>query len=174
MDERNLGVLALGQSASCVTDAYPDRQFQAAISFIAPAIDPQRGTVDIRLRVDPLPDYLRDDLTVTVNIETGRREHALAVPNDALFDMRNGQASAFVARQGKASRVELTLGMRGLAMTEISAGLKEGDWVLASQDVREGQRVRVVPRAVPLPQASQGQASQAGQATRKETPMKFN
>ena len=174
VDERNLGVLALGQSASCVTDAYPDRQFQAAISFIAPAIDPQRGTVDIRLRVDPLPDYLRDDLTVTVNIETGRREHALAVPNDALFDMRNGQASAFVARQGKASRVELTLGMRGLAMTEISAGLKEGDWVLASQDVREGQRVRVVPRAVPLPQASQGQASQAGQATRKETPMKFN
>lgn len=170
VDERNLGVLALGQAAICVPDAYPERQFKAVISFIAPAIDPQRGTVDIRLRVEPVPDYLRDDLTVTANIETGRRPRALAVPNDALFDIRNGQASAFVLRQGKATRVDLALGMRGLAMTEVSAGLQEGGWILLSQDVEDGQRVRVASQAAPT-RAGQGQPSQA---TRKETPMKFN
>lgn len=169
VDERNLGVLALGQQATCVPDAYPDRQFKAVISFIAPAIDPQRGTVDIRLRVEPLPDYLRDDLTITANIETGRRERALAVPNDALFDIRGDQASTFVVRQGKVRRADVTLGLRGLAATEIRAGLEEGDWVLASQDAREGQRVRVASRAAPLPQTGQ-----PSQATHNETPMKFN
>lgn len=167
VDERNLGVLALGQQATCVPDAFPDRQFKAVIGFIAPAIDPQRGTVDIRLRVDTAPGYLRDDLTVTANIETGRRERALAVPNDALFDIRGREASAYVMKQGKVSRAVLTLGMRGLAMTEVSAGLAEGDWVLASQDVREGQRVRVASRAAPV-------AAQSSSATRNETPMKFN
>lgn len=169
VDERNLGVLALGQRATCVPDAYPDRQFKAVISFIAPSIDPQRGTVDIRLRVEPLPEYLRDDLTITANIETGRRERALAVPNDALFDIRGDQASTFVVRQGKVRRADLTLGLRGLAATEVRAGLEEGDWVLASQDAREGQRVRVASRAAPLPQAGR-----PSPATRNETPMKFN
>lgn len=166
VDERNLGVLALGQKAVCVPDAYPERQFNAVISFIAPAVDPQRGTVDIRLRVNPVPDYLRDDLTVTANIETGRSARALAVPNDALFDIRGRQASAFVARQGKARRIELVLGLRGLAMTEVSSGLEEGDWVVTDTSVHEGQRVRVARQDAPL--------SQAGRATSRETPVKFN
>ncbi|RJG00419.1 efflux RND transporter periplasmic adaptor subunit [Noviherbaspirillum sedimenti] len=166
VDERNLGVLALGQTAVCVPEAYPERQFKAVLSFIAPAIDRQRGTVDIRLRVDPAPAYLRDDLTVTANIETGRSARALAVPNDALFDIRGRQASAFVVRQGKARRTTLALGLRGLAMTEVSKGLEAGDWVLAEPNVRDGQRVRVAEQVAPL--------SDARRETSKETPLKFN
>src|SRR5690606_16791827 len=44
LDERNLETLALGQPAQCVADAYPARIFAAEVSFIAPSIDPQRGT----------------------------------------------------------------------------------------------------------------------------------
>jgi HlyD family secretion protein len=64
LDERNLATLALGQSATCIADAYPNQFFDARVNFIAPTIDPQRGTVDIRLKVDPVPDYLMQDMTV--------------------------------------------------------------------------------------------------------------
>ncbi|WP_280554508.1 efflux RND transporter periplasmic adaptor subunit [Halomonas sp. 25-S5] len=62
LDERNLALLALQQDAMAVADAYPQRPFPACVSFIAPSIDPQRGTVEIRLAVDPVPDVLRQDM----------------------------------------------------------------------------------------------------------------
>ncbi len=166
VDERNLGVLALGQTAVCIADAYPDRPFKALIHFISPGIDPQRGTVDIRLRVEPVPAFLRADLTVTVNVETGRRERALAIPNDALFQVKGKHASAFVVEHGKLRRADLRLGLQGLTMSEVREGLKDGDWVVTASGVREDQRVRVARQENP---PAAGSA-----ATRKETPIKFN
>lgn len=103
-DEKNLAVLNLGQNARCVADAYPDWPFDAQVTFIAPSIDPQRGTVDIRLKVEPVPSWLRQDMTVSVNVETGRRAAALAVPNDALMQLGGNQAIAFAVQDDKARR----------------------------------------------------------------------
>src|SRR5690606_40347344 len=74
LDEEHLQVLQLGQSARCVADAYPAQPFAAELSFIAPRVDPQLGAVEIRLTVDPAPDFLRQDMTVSMRPETGRRE----------------------------------------------------------------------------------------------------
>lgn len=166
VDERNLGVLKAGQSAVCVADAYPQQPFAAAITLIAPSVDPQRGTVDVRLRPEPAPAYLRDDLTVTVSIETGRREQALAIPNDALLAINGSQASAFVVKAGKLERTALTLGLRGLTMTEVTQGLVAGDWVVAAATLQEGQRVRLSHQQLP--------AAAKNPATSKEPPMNFN
>src|SRR5690606_14989763 len=97
------------------------------------------------------PDYLRQDMTVSVNIETGRRERALVVPNDALHPLEGGGAEVWRVRDGHAQRQKVGLGLRGLALTEVTAGLEEGDWVLADPgaDIAEGDRVR--PRAAGLP-----------------------
>ena len=154
LDERNLSRLALQQNAIAITDAYPDKPFPASINFIAPSIDPQRGTVEVRLAVDPVPEFLRQDMTVSVNIETGRRAQALVIPNDALGSfqgMQNVQgvqedkAIVLLLRDGKIQRQEVTLGLRGLAMSEVIAGLNVGDQVLAdaAMPLADGTRVRV-------------------------------
>ncbi len=166
LDERNLGTLALGQSATCIADAYPNQYFDARVNFIAPTIDPQRGTVDIRLKVDPVPEYLRQDMTVSVNILTGQVKQALAIPNDALFEVRGTQADVMVVRDGRAHRVTITLGLRGLANSQAASGLVAGDWVLQGPRAQDGERVRVSPQILPL--------SQVSSTTRKETPVKFN
>ncbi len=151
LDEKNLEVLALGQPAMCIADAYPSRPFPAEIGFIAPSIDPQRGSVDIRLTVSPVPDFLRQDMTVSVNVETGRRERAIVVPNDALGAVDGDRAELWRVVDGRATRREVTLGLRGLAMTEITQGLAAGDWILAdaAAAVEEGGRVRVSEEALP-------------------------
>ena len=166
LDERNLATLALGQSATCIADAYPNQFFDARVNFIAPTIDPQRGTVDIRLKVDPVPDNLRQDMTVSVNILTGQVKQALAVPNDALIDVRGTQAYVMVVRDGRARRVAITLGLRGSANTQASNGLIPGEWVLQGGKAQEGERVRVSPQVLPL--------SQSASTVRKETPVKLN
>lgn len=168
LDEKNLGRMALGQKAQCVADAYPERTFDARVSFIAPSVDPQRGTLDIRLTVNPLPDYLRQDMTLSVNVETGRRKQAWVVPNDALANRSGGQADLWIVADGKARRTRVTLGLRGLVLSQVTAGVKPGDWVLANGGaaLSDGQRVRI--RKQPLPQA--GNSS----ATRNELPVRFN
>jgi len=150
LDERNLSRLALSQKATAIADAYPDKPFPARINFIAPSIDPQRGTVEVRLSVDPVPDFLRQDMTVSVNVETGRRDRTLAIPNDALGKVQGDQATVLLVRDSKIQRQKVKLGLRGLAMSEVISGLKVGDQVLsdATSTLKDGTRVRFKPEEI--------------------------
>lgn len=144
LDEQNLPFLALGQQAQIIADAYPERPFPAQLNFIAPSIDPQRGTVDVKLGVNPVPDFLRQDMTVSVNIETARRDHALVINNDALFDIKGNKANVWVVRDHKLYRQNVEFGLKSATQVEILKGLKGGDQVL--QDPAQGkleQRVRI-------------------------------
>jgi len=151
LDEKNIEVLALDQSAMCVADAFPSRPFPATVSFIAPSVDPARGTVDVRLTVAPEHDFLREGMTVSVNVETGRRDAALTVPNDALLRIDGNQAFVWAIVDGKATQRQVQLGLRGLIQTEVLSGVESNAWVLATapQDLQEGDAVRVVPTPTP-------------------------
>lgn len=169
LDERNLSRLALSQKATAIADAYPDKPFPARINFIAPSIDPQRGTVEVRLSVDPVPDFLRQDMTVSVNVETGRRDRTLAIPNDALGKVQGDQATVLLVRDSKIQRQKVQLGLRGLAMSEVISGLKAGDQVLsdATSALKDGTRVRFKPEEI-------NYANQNNDASNKnELPVKF-
>jgi len=169
VDEKNLSLLRVGQTAQCVADSWPERPFRAELRFIAPAIDPERGTVDLRLRVNPVPEYLRQDMTVSVNIRTGRRDSALVVPNDALLGVDGGRATVLVLRGARLVRQAVHLGLRGVALTEIVEGLSAGEQVLAdagSATVAQGSRVRLSLQALPAAASDPG--------TRGETPVRFD
>lgn len=169
LDERNLSRLALSQKATAIADAYPDKPFPARINFIAPSIDPQRGTVEVRLSVDPVPDFLRQDMTVSVNVETGRRDRTLAIPNDALGKVQGDQATVLLIRDSKIQRQKVQLGLRGLAMSEVISGLKAGDQVMsdATSALKDGTRVRFKPEEI-------NYADQNNDASNKnELPVKF-
>lgn len=142
LDEQNLPYLALGQKAQIIADAYPERPFPAQLNFIAPSIDPQRGTVDVKLGVDPVPDFLRQDMTVSVNIETARRNQALVIHNDAVFDIQGNNASVWVVRNNTLYRQEIQMGLKSATQVEVVKGLKAGDQVL--QDPAQGQAERRV------------------------------
>lgn len=152
LDERNLSRLALQQPAVAIADAYPDKPFPVRISFIAPSIDPQRGTVEVRLSVDPVPDFLRQDMTVSVNIETDQRAKALVIPNDALANVKEDSAEVLLLRDGKTQRQVVKLGLRGLSASEVLSGLSAGDEILvdATVSLADGKRVRTALQAAPF------------------------
>ena len=157
LDERNLSRLAVQQEAIAIADAYPDKAFPVRISFIAPSIDPQRGTVEVRLAVDPVPDFLRQDMTVSVNIETDRRLKALVVANDALANVKGDSAEVWLLREGRVQRQQVTLGLRGLAASEVLSGLSAGDEILvdATLLLDDGARVRTTQQSAPFANAEE-------------------
>ena len=143
VDEKNLKFLALGQSAVALADAYMDRKFSARLSYIAPAVDAQRGTVDVRMTVEPVPDFLRPDMTVSVEVETARRDMALMLPSDALRKGADGALFVLVSRDGKAQKVGVRTGLQGTGATEITQGLGVGERViLPASLVSDGDAVR--------------------------------
>ncbi|MBC3809222.1 efflux RND transporter periplasmic adaptor subunit [Undibacterium seohonense] len=165
LDEKNLEVLAIGQAATCIADAFPSRPFSAKVSFIAPGVDAQRGTIDIRLSVTPVPDFVRQGMTVSVNVETGRRDRALVVTNDALNQINGANAKLWIVENGRAVQRNVKLGLRGLTQTEVTTGLRARDWVLTTVPTTlvDGDRVRV-----------KATSSSVDPATRKELPVKLD
>lgn len=144
LDEQNLPYLALGQSAQVIADAYPNQPFAAQVNFIAPRIDPERGTVDVKLAVNPVPAFLRQDMTVSVNIETAKRNQAIVINNDALLNIRGQQAEVWVVRDQKLQRQAVKLGLKSSTQSEVIGGLKVGDQILRDPNQgQEAQHVRI-------------------------------
>lgn len=143
VDEKNLQYVKLGQTARATADAYPDRPIAATLTYIAPAVDAQRGTVDLKLRVEKSPDFLRPDMTVSVEIVTAQESNAIKLPTDAVRRDANGANFVLVNRDGRAQRLAVTTGLRGIGTTQIVKGLAAGDRViLPTASVEEGARVR--------------------------------
>jgi HlyD family secretion protein len=139
-DERYLSQLEPGLEARVGADSFPQQTFDARIIYIAPGIDATRGTVDVRLALTRPPDFLRPDMTVSVEVLSGQRPGVLVIPLQAL---RSGnETNVLVLRSGRAERVRIVLGARGETEAEVRTGLSAGDQVILSPAVREGQRCR--------------------------------
>ncbi|MFD0669189.1 efflux RND transporter periplasmic adaptor subunit [Ramlibacter sp. MAHUQ-53] len=144
VDERFLEQLQVGQPAQVVADAFPGQRFAARVISLSPAVDAQRGAVEVKFALEgPPPAFLREDLTVSVEVQTGAREQALVIPLSAL----RGTQSVLVARDGRAELRTVQLGLRTLEAAEVVQGLAAGDLVLLGADVEAGQRVRPQARA---------------------------
>lgn len=148
LDEKNLSPLALGQHARVIADAYPERALQARVAFIAPAVDPARGTLDVHLELLEPADFLRQGMTVSVEIRTAERERALVLPHDALRQRDGERARVLVLDAGRVAEREVRLGLRGSALSEVLDGLQDGAQVLAV-DAEPGRRARLQPLALP-------------------------
>lgn len=144
IDEKNLGLLALGQMAIASTDAYPDQRFAAEVTYINPAVDADRASVEAKLLVPAPPDFLRQDMTVSVDIAGPERRAALVLPVTAVHDAAGPAPWVLRIRDGRAHRQAVKIGLRGVRQLEILEGLDEGDVVLpVSAPVADGGKVRV-------------------------------
>jgi HlyD family secretion protein len=144
IDEKNLGQLRLGQQALASADAFPRERFAAEVFYINPGVDPQRGSVEVKLRVSKPPDYLRQDMTVSVDIEVARRANAVVVPADAVHDVAGTRPWVLAVDGGTAQRREVKIGLRGDGRVEVTEGLAPGERVVPASNlaIKEGMRVR--------------------------------
>ncbi|MBP9930065.1 MAG: efflux RND transporter periplasmic adaptor subunit [Rhodoferax sp.] len=144
VDERFLDQLALEQPAAVLADAYPGRRFAARVLSIAPAVDPQRGAIEVKFAlVGDAPAFLREDMTLSIEVETGRRPRALVVPVAALtVGADPTRATLRVVQDGRIEQRDVRLGLRTLGAAEVRAGLSEGDEVVLRPVLADGTRVR--------------------------------
>ncbi len=93
VDERFLDQLRPGQNAAVVADAFAGERFAAQVLSLAPAVDAQRGAIEVKFALAGTPPaFLREDMTLSVEVQTGRRDAALVLPQSALRPLAAGGA----------------------------------------------------------------------------------
>ncbi len=143
-DERNLAWIKMGQKARASADAYPQQVFDAEVSYIAPSVDPQRGSVEIRLRVPAAPSLLKPDMTVSIDLLVESKQAALTLPSETVRGAATATPYVLAVENGRLVRKDIRLGIRGEGTVEVASGLDEGAEVVVpdGQLVAAGARVR--------------------------------
>jgi HlyD family secretion protein len=136
------------QKGIITTDAYPDRKYQGKIDEVSPEADRSKATVQVKVKVLNPDDYLRPDMNATVNFynevkpaEAGASgKRVVVVPRSSI---QNG--SAFVAFNGRAKKVPVTVGGATGQGVMVESGLIGGEDLIVSApaDLKDGERVQV-------------------------------
>ena len=146
IDERNLRLLRLGQPALASADAYPGERFAAELVYINPGVDAGRGAVEVKLRVSAPPAYLKQDMTVSIDIEVAQRPQAVLVALGSVHDADSAQPWVLKLDGRHARRQAVRLGLRSNGLAEVLNGLKAGDQVVpaSAKTVTDGARIRAL------------------------------
>lgn len=120
-----------------------ERTYTGEVTEIAGVVDLQAGLFKIKAALSDAGD-LPDGLSVELTTAAYAQEDAILVPSDALY-FENGEAYVYLARDGKAVKTAVEVGLYTADTIAITGGLNEGDVVVTtwSASLRDGVDIRV-------------------------------
>ena len=144
--EVQIAAIQHGAPVSITVDAYPGRTFEGKVTRIAGGADQATRTVQIEIDIANPGHLLRPGMYATAQLSAGTDKDVLVVPLGALVSVGD-QHFVWVVKDGRVSRHQVTVGRATGEVVEVTAGLTEGDQIIArgTDLVREGQPVRPVP-----------------------------
>ncbi|EAR21632.1 efflux RND transporter periplasmic adaptor subunit [Nitrococcus mobilis] len=131
--ERNIPMLAVGQSARITLRALPERRFEGRIDWISRALDSDSRTLRVRAVLDNPDGQLRAGMFGTAAIRTRGIGQAALVPIDAVQTV-NGRPAVFVPGEevGAFRAVSVVLGEESDGRVEVVSGIQPGDRVVVA------------------------------------------
>jgi HlyD family secretion protein len=125
-----------------VVDAFLSQPFVASLVSIAPGIDAQRGTVEVKFQVDPPPPFLREDMTLSLSVQVGSKASAITLPAAAVIGA-GAQGAVRTIADGRVVEMPVRVGLRTLEQVEVVSGVAPGQSVLADPlAIAVGKRAR--------------------------------
>lgn len=122
-----------------------DTVYEAAVTEIGEAVDPQTGLFLVEAVTEANGDALTSGVTVKVKADTYRSENAVLIPYDAVY-YESEQAYVYVVEDGIAVRTVVETGLYNEDQIEITAGLDVDAQVVKtwSSQLEDGAAVRVI------------------------------
>jgi len=129
-----------------VTDAYPDRTFEAKATRIVHALDPRSRTLGFEMEIKNPDHLLKPGMYARVELVIDHHPGAILVPGEAIT-MENDVPVVTLVQNGVVSRRTVTTGVAQGTLVEVTKGLGGGESLVVEgkELVREGQKVRAEP-----------------------------
>ncbi|TEB11485.1 efflux RND transporter periplasmic adaptor subunit [Pelotomaculum propionicicum] len=142
--EQHIGKLKQGQEVKVLVPSVGQDPFTGVITNLSPAVDAKTKSFLIEVKMDNPNHVLKQGMFAEVHIITDRSEKALTVPVDAIVQ-KSGENYVYTVVEGTAKENKVSVGISDGKVTEITAGLTEGDQVivLGQQGLVNGAKVIV-------------------------------
>jgi membrane fusion protein (multidrug efflux system) len=163
MAEKDALGMKSGRAARFTLKADEDVRFAGRIRQISPVVDAATGTVKVTVEAVHPPDVVRPGGFVTVDIVRETRPEALTIPREAVLRELQS-AHVFLAKDGKAERRAVTLGLEEGSRIEVTSGLAAGERVVVAGQgsLKPGAAVKVIQSAAgPSATAAERAAAEA-------------
>ena len=115
-----------GQTVLLSVDAYPNRVFEGKVTIVNLTAEPLSKKFKVEAQMDNRGLLLRPNTFGEATLEVSTHENALVIPQRAVLENR----IVFLARDNKAERREVTLGLQNAELVEVLSGIEEGDSVI--------------------------------------------
>ncbi|SDQ06089.1 efflux RND transporter periplasmic adaptor subunit [Flagellimonas zhangzhouensis] len=133
--ENQLSLFKEGQSLNVNTNSYPNETFTAKVSFVAPVLNKQTRTLEVRAELDNKKGMLKPGMFVQAEVEVASKQdgEVLTIPESAVlwtgkrslvYVQPNPNSSTFEMRE-----VELGNLMNGSYV--VNSGLQSGEMIVA-------------------------------------------
>ena len=153
VDEQDVINVHVGQRANVTGEDFPDQTLTGHVVAISPvaikSTDPSSTAKQVitTIRLDRSPQFLRDGMSVDVDILTTNLAGAIVVPSAAVQKDEKG-AYVFLVRNGKAVKAPVKIGASNDTETVVKSGLASGDVIVAEKNplVHDGAAVSALPK----------------------------
>ncbi|MGB3343542.1 MAG: efflux RND transporter periplasmic adaptor subunit [Aequorivita sp.] len=132
--ENQISQLKVGQKISVTTNAYPNKEFEATVSFIDPTLNTQSRTVTVRATLNNKEGILKPGMFVTSKIQMSKssgNQSEVSVPASAV--LWTGTRSLVYVKTNPDEPI--------FEMREVTLGLKTGDNYTIVDGLLNGEEV---------------------------------
>ncbi len=131
VNEADLAKIRVGVPVIVRTQAYPGQAFPGRITYIGAQLDTQTRTLPARVLVPNRAGKLHPGMFAEAEIEQASMRQTLFIPEQALQDLNGGSVVFRQKQVGTFEPQPVTISDRSHGQAEISAGLKDGDVIVA-------------------------------------------
>ncbi len=137
-----------GQAVEVTVDAYPGDVFAGRITAVAPQVDANGHSLEIRASL-PNGDFrLRPGLFARISVSLGVKPDAIVVPEEAIWPVGRDK-TVYLVVDGTARQRVVSLGERRPGVVEIVSGLEVGDVIVTAGQMKlhDGAKVQAAAGA---------------------------
>jgi membrane fusion protein, multidrug efflux system len=145
--ERYADRLKVRQDVVFRVAALPGREFAGVVDFVDPVVQMPGRTIMVKAEVPNGKRELQAGMFIEVRLATNVRQGAIVIPEDAVLPLQ-GLNFVWVAKDGKATRRQVELGVRTPGWVEARKGVDGGDLVVVGGQERLSEGAPVAPKVV--------------------------
>ncbi|HTG02298.1 MAG TPA: efflux RND transporter periplasmic adaptor subunit [Nitrospirota bacterium] len=156
IDEVDVGRLKPGMPVSITVDAFPGEKFSGTIRRISPIVSGgklETRTADVWIYFEKKQPRIKPGMSADVEILVTTLHDVLSVPSQAVIE-REGKKQVYLAQGSvlksgdstSAKLVPVQIGETNWSYTQITGGLKAGDWIITTPEaagLKDGVKVKI-------------------------------
>jgi len=128
--------IAVGMPTKIRVDTFRDREFDAKVYSVHPALDDQTHTVQVEIRLNNDELLLKPGMFARVTLITRRKDNVVVIPRDVILGGKIDKHYVYVLEEASADKIAqkrlVEIGIRQADRYEITDGLKVGETLVVN------------------------------------------